>query len=165
MSQAAFSIRRFQPEDTSPILALFVETVRAVNAAHYSPEQIAAWAPDPSERMDAARWREALERSHTLVAVDGETIVGFADLEPSTDDGGHLDHLYVHKHHQAKGIATALVEAIERVARERGDRRIFTEASLTARPFFARRGYETVAEQIVVLRGVAMPNVRMEKRL
>jgi hypothetical protein len=36
---------------------------------------------------------------------------------------------------------------------------------LTARPFFLRGGFGVVRPQVVEIRGVALPNVVMEKRL
>jgi putative acetyltransferase len=46
-----------------------------------------------------------------------------------------------------------------------GLKRVFTEASITARPFFERRGFRVVREQIVMVRGVGMKNFVKEKDL
>ncbi len=97
----------------------------------------------------------------TWVAVVGEKPVGFTDLEPD----GHLDMMFVHPAHQGVGIATALLERVETAARGQGLARIFTEASITARPFFERRGFRLLAAQIVRVRGQALANFRMEKLL
>ena len=43
--------------------------------------------------------------------------------------------------------------------------KIFTEASITARPFFERRGLRAVRERIVMVWGVSMTNFAMEKDL
>lgn len=43
--------------------------------------------------------------------------------------------------------------------------RIFTEASITARPFFERQGFRVVREQTVSRQGVSMINFVMEKDL
>jgi putative acetyltransferase len=64
-----------------------------------------------------------------------------------------------------RGVGGGLYGAVERVARADGIRRIFTEASITARPFFERQGFRVVREQTVVRRGVAMTNFAMEKTL
>jgi putative acetyltransferase len=64
-----------------------------------------------------------------------------------------------------RGVGRTLYGAVEREARAEGLRRIFTEASITARPFFERRGFRVVREQTVVVRGVAMTNFAMEKPL
>ena len=72
------------------------------------------------------------------------------------------DRLYVHKDHQRKGIAAALCDALEAAAKPG---RIYTHASLTARPFFLARGYKELRRQTVERLGVKMDNFVMEKRL
>jgi putative acetyltransferase len=54
---------------------------------------------------------------------------------------------------------------VEAAARNQELPRIFTEASLTARPFFERRGFVVVAAQQVEKRGQTLANFRMEKTL
>ena len=148
-------IRRYEPEDLGQITALFYDTVHAVNAADYAPEQLDAWA-DGAPDLD--RWNGSLLAHHSLVAVEGrDLIVGFGDI----DGTGYLDRLYVHKDRQGLGIATALCDRLERAV----DAPVLTtHASLTARPFFERRGYRVLREQQVERHGVRMTNFVMEKR-
>ena len=87
-------IRRYEPGDLAQITALFYDTVHAVNAADYSPEQLDAWADGAPDRD---RWNRSLLAHHSLVAVEGEgLIVGFGDI----DGTGYLDRLYVHRDRQ-----------------------------------------------------------------
>lgn len=148
-------IRRYEPEDLGQITALFYDTVHAVNAADYSPEQLDAWA-DGAPDLD--RWNGSLLAHHSLVAVEGrDLIVGFGDI----DGTGYLDRLYVHKDRQGLGIATALCDRLERAV----DAPVLTtHASITARPFFEGRGYRVLREQRVERHGVQMTNYVMEKR-
>lgn len=55
--------------------------------------------------------------------------------------------MFVHKDFQGKGIATMLLEEMERYAFAKGIMRITSEVSLTARPFFEKRGYVVEKEQ------------------
>jgi len=96
---------------------------------------------------------------HTLVAVQDDRIIAFAELE----EDGHLDMFYVHKDAVGKGIGARLYKAIEQRARERDVTQIHTEASITARPFFERQGFVVVSEQIVERGGVEMTNFAMDK--
>jgi putative acetyltransferase len=64
-----------------------------------------------------------------------------------------------------RGVGGLLYEAVEREARGKGLVRLSTEASITARPFFERRGFCIVREQTVSRRGVSMTNFFMEKDL
>ena len=107
--------------------------------------------------MDLAEWDRSFQAHHTLVAVEGEQIVGFGDLDV---ERGYLDRLYVHRDHQGEGIATALCGALERAA----SGPITTHASITARPFFEGRGYRVLREQQVERRGVWLTNYVMGKK-
>ena len=148
-------IYRYEPEDLGQITALFYDTVHAVNAADYAPEQLDAWA-DGAPDLD--RWNGSLLAHHSLVAVEGrDLIVGFGDI----DGTGYLDRLYVHKDRQGLGIATALCDRLERAVDAPV---ITTHASITARPFFEGRGYRVLREQRVERHGVRMTNYVMEKR-
>ena len=157
-SAPRIEIRRYTAADLQAVVAVLYSSVRQVGRRDYTREQVAAWAPDEVD------W-EARARRHgsrpTWVAESAARVVGFADLEPS----GHIDFLYVHADHQGRGVATALLLTIERTAREGGIERLFAEASLTARPFFERRGFHVTAEQRVEIRGQKLTNFRMERFL
>lgn len=146
-------LKPYTPQDLEAILALFYHTVHTVNARHYTPEQIEAWADG---RPDARRWDASLRSHHSLVAwLDGE-IAGFGDM----DETGYLDRLYVHADHRGQGVATALCDALEGMS---GVSTFQTHASITARPFFEKRGYRVVREQQVERKGVLLTNYVMEK--
>lgn len=149
-------IRRYEPDDLSQITALFYDTVHAVNAADYSPEQLDAWADGAPDRD---RWNRSLLAHHSLVAVEGEgLIVGFGDI----DGTGYLDRLYVHRDRQGQGIATALLGRLERAVDAPV---ITTHASITARPFFEARSYRARCARQVERDGVTLVNFAMEKKL
>lgn len=148
-----FTLRPYREADCPVLAALFYDTVHTVNAADYTEEQLRVWA---TGTVDLAAWNASFLAHTTVVAVMGETIVGFGDI---TQDG-YLDRLYVHKDHQREGIGTAICDALERAA---SAGTITTDASITARPFFARRGYRVVQPQTVYRQGVALTNYRMEK--
>ena len=153
-------IRAYQAGDASAIVRLFYETVHSVNRADYSEEQVEAWAPDmPNQQAWHARMSEPARR--TLVAAENDEVVGFAELE----DDGHLDMLYLRGDVVGRGVGRRLYEAVEGEAKDSGLGRIFTEASVTARPFFERNGFRVVREQRVLCRGVEMTNFAMEKPL
>ena len=147
-------IREYRPEDLPVLAALFYDTVHAVCAADYTLAQLDAWAPAD---MDASAWAASLAAHHTVVAVEGGTIVGFGDMTET----GYLDRLFVHRDYQRRGVASAICSALEALV----DVPCYTvHASLTARPFFERRGYTVTQRQEVERRGVKLPNFAMEKR-
>ena len=72
---------------------------------------------------------------------------------------------YVHPDCQRMGVASALLAALEAEARRHGVALLNVEASITSRPFFAARGFDVIAPQIVMARGQEFLNYRMFKRL
>lgn len=146
-------IREYRSADCEKMAELFYRTVHTVNAKDYTPEQLDAWAPGG---VDLEEWDRSFREHYTVVAVDGGEILGFGDM----DRTGYLDRLYVHAEHQGQGIATGICALLE--AAVEGD--IVTHASITARPFFEKRGYLVMKEQRVERRGIFLTNFVMVKR-
>jgi len=154
----ALHIRPYAAADLDALVALFRASVHAVARRDYSPEQVLAWAPG---EVDRTAWALRLAASTTWVAALGDRSVGFINLEPD----GHIDMLYVDPGYQGRGIASALLGRVERAASTRGLRRLFTEASISARPFFEHRGFHLIAAQTVARRGQELTNFRMVRTL
>lgn len=150
----AIRVRPYRDADASELLSLFKDTIRRVNSRDYSPEQIAAWASDEN---DVKAWTTRFDGRFVLVAESGGRVVGFTDLE--TD--GHIDRFYVSADCQRQGVGRTLLGQLIVEARRRNLLRLFTEASITARPFFERFGFVVDLEQTVVARGVEFCNYRM----
>lgn len=152
------AVRRMRDADILTVIDVFRSSVRLVASRDYTLDQVMAWAPD---EIDYATWAKRYETRQGWVAQVGPKIVGFIELEGQD----HLDMMYVHPAHQRQGVATALLNHLESAAREFGASRLRTEASITARPFFERRGFRLIAERTVVLRGQSFINYRMTKPL
>ncbi|WP_346696789.1 GNAT family N-acetyltransferase [Thermophilibacter mediterraneus] len=158
-ARPALRLAPLSMRDARAAVELFHETVHAVNARDYTPEQLDAWAPggDGTTR----RLAERLLGQGALGAWEGGVLVGFGSLEGAD----LLDMLYVHKDYQGRGAARLIAGALEREACERGARVIRTLASIMARPFFEHRGYVVLHENVVVRAGVRLTNFLMEKDL
>ena len=70
--------------------------------------------------------------------------------------------MFVHKDYQGQGIASAVCDEPEKAV---NTKTITTHASITAKPFFERKGYKVVKEQQAVRDGIALKNYLMEKKL
>lgn len=151
-------IRNFSPSDTREIVQLFYNTVHEINICDYTQAQVDAWAP---KNLSDEIWLEKLRTKLTYVAEEDGQIVGFGQLE--TD--GHIDCFYCHSKHQRKGVGSMLLTHIEKTARSLGIKRLFTEASITAKPFFQSKAFNVIKEQQVERRGVYLRNFVMEKLL
>ena len=155
---AEIKLRPYQPGEAAELYCLYHATIRRVNRRDYTQPQVEAGAPD---QPDMGRWKSKLVSEDVVVAEIAGVIVGFC----SWDATGYLDFLYVHHAHQRQGIAQSLYNTCERRMREIGLQRIYTQASVTAQPFFIRQGFTLVKHQIVHVRGVDLPNAVMEKFL
>ena len=151
-------IRPFRKSDADAVARLFQDTVREVNRADYTEAQVRAWAPDDRHFRD---WAEVCSSRFTFVAEEEGSIRGFAELE----ENGHVDCFYVHKEYQRVGVDSRLYQALEEKARELGLSSLYTEASITAKPFFQSRGFTVLKEQLVETRGELLTNLVMEKAL
>ncbi len=146
------TLRPYRPEDLPRIAALFYETVHTVCAKDYTKAQLDAWATGD---IDKRAWNESFLAHTTLVAEEDE-LLGFADM---TADG-YLDRLYVKHSHLRQGVATALLAALEAACPAK---EYAAHVSLTALPFFERRGYRVVKEQQVERRGELLTNFITKK--
>lgn len=150
-----YRVRAYRPEDCAEMARLFYETVHTVNAGDYTEGQLEAWAPEIPETES---WNRSFLEHFTFVAEKQGRIVGFGDI----DGTGYLDRLYVHREEQGKGIAAALCRRLEAMC---PGKTVTVYASITARPFFEKRGYRTSKEQIVVRNGTELNNYVMKKML
>lgn len=151
-------LRRYHPDDLQAILQLFRETVHTVNAKDYSPEQIAAWAPDD---LDEIKWANLLAANYTIIAEANGVIVGFGDL---TEDG-EIDHLYIHKDFQSRGFAHQILHALIEKAKDNGLTAVTAAVSITALPFFIKNGAEVIKKQTVVRGGIELTNFLVHKKI
>lgn len=145
-------IRKYRQSDCKELTELFYNTVHTVNAKDYAKEQLDVWA---TGQVDLEKWNLSLQEHYSIVAVENGIIVGFGDI----DKTGYLDHLFVHADYQRKGIATAICDQLEQFIKKN----ITTHASITARPFFEKRGYNVKKEQQVERMGVFLTNYVMIK--
>lgn len=152
------TIRPFRDDDLDSVAAVFTAAVHGLAAEYYSAAQISAWAPVPP---DISQWRMRLVGLTTLLVVRDEQVAGFI----SYADDGHIDLLFTHPAHARQGVASALCIAAESALRAHGCGRMFTEASLAARPGFEQWGFSVVEEQHVQLRGQTFLRFAMHKQL
>ncbi|WP_377888963.1 GNAT family N-acetyltransferase [Alkalihalobacillus sp. R86527] len=151
------NIRKFNEEDIIPVIDLFYDTVHAINKFDYSQKQLVAWANPLEREQRHVEWLKTLCSHYTLVAEHHKQIIGFIDLTTN----GVLDRLYVHKNFQRQKVASSLFEEVVKHANRLGLHRIMTEASITAKPFFEKQGFQQVKEQEIEKSGIIMNNYLM----
>ncbi|ANK91865.1 MULTISPECIES: GNAT family N-acetyltransferase [Rhizobium] len=147
-------IRPYVPGDVDATIEIFLRSIREVSSKDYSAAEIEAWA----KVEDRALWAERrMSRPAWMAEIAGNP-VGFSDLASD----GCLDMMFVHPGYQGVGVATCLLGRVEEEALKLGFRRISTEASRTARPFFERKGFRVITRQTVEKRGQGLENFLME---
>lgn len=151
-------VRARNDADAPALAEIFRRSIREVASRDYRPAQIAAWSQFADE---IGAWDDRMRRREVWVAEINGRPAGFIQLAPPD----HIDLTYVHPEHQRCGVASALLAKVEDVARGNGVKVLHLEASITSRPFFAARGFEVVAPQIVTARGQDFLNYRMQKHL
>ncbi|MDL2399356.1 GNAT family N-acetyltransferase [Rhizobium mayense] len=157
MPKNILTVRAYVPADADLTIEIFLRAIREVASKDYNQAQVDAWA----KVEDREAWAKRRSSRPAWIVQSGIVPIGFADLVPD----GLLDMMFVHPDYKGMGAASLLLKAIETEARKQGLGRIFTEASLTARPFFERRGFRVLASQRVEKRGQMLENFRMEKFL
>ena len=151
-------VRTYEIGDTQKIIKLFYDTVHEVNIRDYTKAQVDAWAPAD---MDIESWTKSLSSKFTFVAEKGEKIAGFGQLEAN----GHIDCFYCHQAFQRQGVGRLILKQIESKAQDLGINKLFTEASITARPFFESQGFIAIRKQEGERRGQQFINFVMEKNI
>ena len=155
---SSVSLRPYLAADAERCAAIFRSSVEELASEDYSAEQCAAWA---ALADDSAAFAKRLAGALTLMAlVDGEP-AGFASLEGAET----IDMLYVGPDFARRGVATALLDALVRLAAARGAKAVTGEVSDTARPLFERQGFQAQRRYLVQLDDECLANTSMTKRL
>lgn len=150
-------LRPFLPDDVPMLAAIFAASIQELTGDDYSEAQQQAW-------MAAAETEEfgkRLASDLTLIATLDGSPVGFASLRGPD----HIRMLYVHPAVSRRGIATMLVDALEKLAGGRGAAALTVDASETAQNFFAKRGYVAVQRNSITINDEWLANTTMKKTL
>lgn len=158
VSEEPLQIRRYRPGEERELWQLFHDTIHTVNAADYNSEQLAAWAP---ATIDFIRWQNRIIGMQPFVCVQAETIVGYTGWL----DSGYIDHFYVHHTWQRQGVGTALMQRIHNEAASLQLTELYSDVSITARPFFETHGFQVITPQTVKIGDVTFKNFHMRKQL
>lgn len=150
-------LRPFLPDDVPMLAAIFAASIQELTGDDYSEAQQEAW----MAAADTEEFGKRLAADLTLIATLDGSPVGFASLR-GTD---HIRMLYVHPAVGRRGIATMLVDALEKLAGGRGAAALTVDASDTAQNFFAKRGYTAQQRNSVTINDEWLANTTMKKTL
>jgi putative acetyltransferase len=130
-------IRMATPADTPALSALVQRAIRTSNSADYAPAIVEAMCAnfEPDKVLERMAVRDVF-----AAVLDGGIIGTVSFSLPRTK----LYSLFIEPRLQRSGTGQRLVRHIEQHAMGRGCMSLQLSASITARPFYERLGYETI---------------------
>lgn len=150
-------LRPFLPADVPVLAAIFTASIEELTGEDYSEAQQEAW----MAAAESDEFGKRLASDLTLIATLEGSPVGFASLRGND----HIHMLYVHPAVAGQGIATILVDALEKLAGGRGAASLSVDASDNAQGFFAKRGYVAMQRNSVTINDEWLANTTMKKTL
>jgi putative acetyltransferase len=154
----AIAMRPMLPTDVPLLVEIFRASIEELTADDYSESQREAWAATAD---DEDEFGERLAKQLTLVGTMEGSPVGFASLKAPDV----LDMLYVHPAAGENGVATMLVNALEKLAAARGAAKLTADVSDSAVDFFSKRGFVPQTRNTRPLGNEWLANTTMEKKL
>ncbi|KIC03117.1 hypothetical protein OA88_04895 [Flavobacterium sp. JRM] len=152
------NLRKATISDLKEMQELYIETIKHVCKNDYNSAQIDVWI---SGVKNTERWVDVINTQFVLLAIIQDKIAGFGTLK----DGNYIDFFYIHKDFQRQGIADKLLTELELEAKKQHTKTITSHISITAKPFFEKKGFIIKAEQKNIRLGVELINYKMEKQL
>ena len=152
-----FAIRRAVVDDYGAIAEVMFDAVRH-GRSHYSEEQRQAWVP---HRRSGSAWIERLNSQSIFAAEIYGLINGFMSLA----ENGYIDFAYIRPSAQGTGMFRGLYQAIEHLAMQTGEPRLWVHASLMAQPAFTAVGFRMIRKETVEISGHLLQRFEMEKQL
>jgi putative acetyltransferase len=156
MSEAP-ALRPFLAADTPVLAAIFAAAIGELTGDDYTEEQQEAWMAVAEDEEFGRR----LAADLTLIATMQNSPVGFASLRGKD----HIRMLYVHPSVARQGVASMLVDALEKLAGGRGAEKLTVDASDSAAEFFRKRGYAAKQRNSITINGEWLANTTMQKTL
>ena len=151
-----------RPEDARRFLEIQSAAVRGLAAKDYPPSVIEAWASSTGEHVVERFLANSDQELRLIAEIDGQP-VGIGAIVVASSE---LRACYVAPDAARRGVGTAIVAEIERIARDRQLDHLHLEASITAEPFYLALGYRVESRHAFALRsGVSMAAVQMRKHL
>jgi len=155
---SAIAFRPYLPADGARCAAIFRDAIEFSAVDDYDDDQRAAWA---ARADDEAAFGAKLAAQLTIVATLEGFVVAFASLKGADE----VDMLYVDPAAGRQGVGAALIDALTRLARSRGAKRLTAEASDVSRPVFERLKFTAERRSLVQLDDQWLAHTTMTKTL
>jgi GNAT superfamily N-acetyltransferase len=131
----AITIRRARQKDRGAIWQVHTRAIREVCKSHYSERELQIW----TDVLKPDRYEEQIRKGPFYVAVEGESIIAFGNLNQKS---GEIEALYVDPDHVRRGVGMRILQALENVALDSGLKLLRLSSSLNAVRFYEMAGYK-----------------------
>jgi len=158
----AIRVHEMLPSEARLFLEIHHAAVRGLAANDYPASVIDAWAQPITDEAIERFLANRDDEVRLIAELDG-TPAGIGAIVVAQSE---LRACYVAPDAARRGVGSALVAEIERIAHEHGLDYLQLESSVTAEPFYAALGYHVESRHEHLLApGVPMAAVTMRKRL
>lgn len=140
MNQSPTQLRQAEPADAEAIHQLHTRSVQTLCRSHYTPTQIEAWIG----RRQPAGYLPAIERKEMFVAEVAGKLVGFGHAV-----AGEVVAVFVDPAWTRRGVGRQLLTHALALAQGPEQRPVFLEATLNARSFYERCGFQMMEEKLI----------------
>ena len=151
-------VHKFVNGDEQELWELFYHTVHTVNILDYSQTQIDSWAP---KDLDISIAIKKFREINPFVVTKKGKIVAYADIQPD----GYIDHFYCHHKFQRQGVGKLLFSVLKEEALKNDISQMYSNVSITAKPFFEAMGFLVEKEQMIEIKNQEFKNFRMICRI
>lgn len=151
-------IIEYSSDRAKEVTDLFYDAVYAIDDCVYSKQQKQAWAPMP---VDYDHWNTRLAAKKPSLLIINGNVAGFIELESD----GHIDCAYVLPQFQRQGVATVLFTHILVLAKKRGLKYLYVEASIDAKAFFETLAFVVEKENKIIRNGIFLINYSMHREI
>ena len=127
-------VRLMLPDEVSAALSLIWTSVRSLNAADYTSEQV--------EKIVDSYHPGVLSGGTIVVAVHQSQLVGVAKMRPDGFGGRLIEAVFTHPDYVRQGIGRALLTELECSAHRRKAKQMMVFSSLTAVSFYEAMDYQ-----------------------
>lgn len=152
-----YKTRWAAPKDYDALGQLMFDAIHSAPSPYSEVERM-AWRAEPYSGAD---WHARLATKHVLIAEDAREDVGFLTVEP----GGYIDLCYISPQARERGWFRKMFDQIESHARDMGETRLHTHASLAAIGPFKSVGFHVTECEAILQNGQSLQRAAMEKLL
>jgi len=154
----AITIRNARQVDRGAIWEIHIRAIKELCKSHYSERELQTW----TEVLKPVRYEEQISKGPFFVAVAGDSIIGFGNLNQKSCE---IEALYVDPDHAGRGVGIKILQALENQALNLGLKLLRLTSSLNAVRFYERAGYKPQKQKRWLLPSEMVVCVPMIKEL